>query len=250
MLSGPGEPPLEHRSSTVALHADGVDEAQFPLMTNEHDSSNTSDTNALDRSGVHELTIDDIDAVGRSLARAFETDPIWKFLTGDRFDDFATRAAGFFAAEARNRLRHHGSLVTGDGYASALWGPPNHWKTGLVDVARLAPSSLRLFGTKVVQALSVLEEVDKHHPTEPHWYLAFLGTDPVHQGKGLGSSVLRPVLDRCDHDEVPAYLESSKESNVPFYERHGFEVTGTVDLAKGKGPRMWLMWREPQLPES
>ena len=219
-------------------------------MTNEQHAPDASDSPSPENGAVHELTADDVGRAAISLARAFATDPIWEFLTGGRFDDFATRSVGFFAAEIRNHLRHQGSLVSGDGHAAALWGPPNHWKTGPSDVVRLLPSSLRLFGPKVLQALSTLGEVDKFHPTEPHWYLGFLGTDPDHQGKGLGSAVLRPVLEGCDRDGIPAYLESSKESNVPFYERHGFAVTDTIDLAKGKGPRIWLMWREPIPPES
>jgi len=47
-----------------------------------------------------------------------------------------------------------------------------------------------------------------------------------------------------DAEGLPAYLESSKESNVPFYERHGFAVTETFDLPDG--PRLWLMWRDPR----
>jgi hypothetical protein len=52
-----------------------------------------------------------------------------------------------------------------------------------------------------------------------------------------------PVLERCDREGEPAYLESSKEQNIPFYSRHGFEVTGQLDLPDG--PSMWPMWREP-----
>jgi hypothetical protein len=32
---------------------------------------------------------------------------------------------------------------------------------------------------------------------------------------------------------------------VPFYERHGFRVTGEVSIPRG-GPTLWLMWRDPQ----
>ena len=56
---------------------------------------------------------------------------------------------------------------------------------------------------------------------------------------------MRPVLEECDRDGIPAYLESSKERNVPLYERNGFRVQRTVDVPSG-GPRIWLMWRDPR----
>ncbi len=86
--------------------------------------------------------------------------------------------------------------------------------------------------------------IDARHPTSPHMYLAVLGTDPSAQGRGIGSALLAPVLRQCDEDGVPAYLESSKERNVAFYARHGFRVREELPLPRG--PRMWLMWREPR----
>jgi len=71
-----------------------------------------------------------------------------------------------------------------------------------------------------------------------------LGTDPASQGRGIGSALLAPVLETCDRDGVGAYLESSKERNLAFYARHGFRMTGEVDLPRG--PRVWLMWRDPR----
>ena len=74
-----------------------------------------------------------------------------------------------------------------------------------------------------------------------------LGVDPPRQGEGLGSALMQPVLELCDRERVPAYLESSKERNVDFYARHGFRVTSELRLPKG--PAMWPMWRNPhQVP--
>ncbi len=83
--------------------------------------------------------------------------------------------------------------------------------------------------------------LERQHPTEPHYYLAMLGTDPAHQGRGIGSALLAPVLERCDEEGLPAYLESSKESNIAFYARHRFDLTKPFQL-KG-GPTMYFMWR-------
>jgi ribosomal protein S18 acetylase RimI-like enzyme len=77
----------------------------------------------------------------------------------------------------------------------------------------------------------------------PHWYLAVLGTDPSAQGAGIGSALIGPTLGRCDAEGIPAYLESSKEANISFYQRHGFRVTQEIDLPQG--PKLWAMLREP-----
>lgn len=68
---------------------------------------------------------------------------------------------------------------------------------------------------------------------------------PERQGEGLGSALVRSVLDRCDQEGVPAYLEASNERSRALYERLGFGHTGKpLDLPEG--PRMWPMWREPR----
>jgi hypothetical protein len=64
----------------------------------------------------------------------------------------------------------------------------------------------------------------------------------------VGAALLQPALDLADRDGVPAYLESSKERNVPFYARFGFEVVEELPSRRGSPP-MWRMWREPRVPE-
>ena len=106
---------------------------------------------------------------------------------------------------------------------------------------------LLILGRRAGAALRLVQLVESRHPRTAHYYLGGLGTDPPWQGKGLGSAVLRPVLESCDREGMPAYLESSKESNIPFYRRHGFEVTDEVSVPDGP-VRLWLMWREPLGP--
>jgi ribosomal protein S18 acetylase RimI-like enzyme len=85
---------------------------------------------------------------------------------------------------------------------------------------------------------------DKLHPHEPHYYLSIVAVAPEHQGRGIGSALIRPILERCDRDGVPAYLEATTERNRALYERHGFRVSEEVRWPDD-GPPLWLMWREP-----
>jgi hypothetical protein len=43
---------------------------------------------------------------------------------------------------------------------------------------------------------------------------------------------------------LPCYLETENERNLPFYERHGFEVVSDGEVPK-RGLRVWAMVREP-----
>ncbi len=56
-----------------------------------------------------------------------------------------------------------------------------------------------------------------------HWYLPQLGVHRQHQGRGVGSAVLQPILMRADVEGLPCYLETEKLRNLPFYRRHGFD---------------------------
>jgi len=135
--------------------------------------------------------------------------------------------------------------TTEDRGAVAVWAPPDQWRVSVGRQLRLLPRYVAIASIRWAPSrLLAFNQIESHHPKgPPHWYLPTLGTDPGRQGRGLGSALLGAGLARCDADGLPAYLESSKEANVPFYERHGFEVTETFDLPDG--PRLWLMWRDP-----
>ena len=136
--------------------------------------------------------------------------------------------------------------TTDDRGAVAIWAPPDQWRMTVGRQLRLLPRYLSIASLRWAPSrLVAFNQLEGHHPKgPPHWYLPTLGTDPARQGHGLGSALLGDRLARCDEEGLPAYLESSKESNVPFYERHGFAVTETFDLPDG--PRLWLMWRDPR----
>ena len=194
---------------------------------------------------VRKATKADLPQLASSLAKAFHDDPVMQHILPELARDKRTRLEGLMRIEAIGALRHDSVWTTADGQASAIWKPPNKWKVGGLELLRQTPRTLGVLRSRVLVALSVLNAIEKKHPVDPpHWHLAVLGTEPAAQGQGKGSAVLAPVLSHCDRAGEPAYLESSKEQNVPFYERHGFRVTERLDLQGG--PSLWLMWRDPQ----
>ena len=197
---------------------------------------------------VKDGTAADLTGIADALVRAFHDDPVMLYL----FPKQAGREKklhAFFISDAKRALAKGAVHTTAGGAAQggAIWMAPGQWKLGGVELLSQLPLLLR-FGASTPRALGLLSKVEKVHPKEPHWYLAVLGTATEHQGKGVGSALLEPILTKCDTEGLPAYLESSKESNIPFYKRHGFEVTDEVTAKNG--PTLWPMWREPHPPDA
>jgi GNAT superfamily N-acetyltransferase len=186
----------------------------------------------------------DLEPLCDVLQAAFWDDPVMTWILPDE-GSRSRRLAGLFRVLLRTHyLSMRTVWTTPEQLGGALWSPPDHWKIPTMDIVKSAPGLLVALGVRALPALRFLDQVDRQHPHEPHWYLGVLGTSPAQQGKGIGSALLRPVLERCDREGLPAYLESSKERNIPFYSRHGFRVTGEI-TAPG-GPTVWPMWRDPQ----
>lgn len=191
---------------------------------------------------VRPATAEDLDAIGDMLARAFHDDPATAWI----LPDSRTRrrqARPLFAANTRI-VMDKGEVWTTDGTTgAALWSAPGRWRDRPRHLLRWIPAFLPAWRS-APRALRVMRLMDRHHPSEPHWYLDALAVEPDRQGRGVGSALLPPVLRRCDEQGVPAYLVSSNPRNIPLYERHGFRVTGELPIPGG--PVLYPMWRDPQ----
>jgi ribosomal protein S18 acetylase RimI-like enzyme len=64
------------------------------------------------------------------------------------------------------------------------------------------------------------------------------------QGQGIGSRLLREFCRIVDEEKTAAWLETDKEINVSFYQKHGFDVVAK-DIVNGV-PN-WFMKRDAQL---
>ncbi|HEX3816114.1 MAG TPA: GNAT family N-acetyltransferase [Mycobacteriales bacterium] len=182
----------------------------------------------------------DAKEIGAVLGRAFAEDPVLRWMLPDQ-----RRSSRMFAALIRRQhLPNGGSEIAADAsgpVGAAIWDPPGYRPTTLETLLTL-PGLAASMRRRLPAGAALETAFAKVRPKEPHWYLAQIGTDPAARGRGVGGTLLRSRLARCDADAIPAYLESSNKSNIPLYEKFGFTVTGEIQLPKG--PSCWAMWRE------
>jgi GNAT superfamily N-acetyltransferase len=191
-------------------------------------------------------TTADADAAAATLARAFHDDPLICFLLRDE----AKRPAAMprlFKLLFKLGLPHGACDVTSGIEAVALWRPPGAWHIPFHQYITNGADFIGIFGLGgAMQVMGAMDVIEKRHPHEPHWYLQAIGTDTAKQGKGYGGVVMRRQLALADAAGAPAYLESSKDTNIPIYKSFGFEVTGEIKLPDG--PTLWPMWRPAATP--
>ena len=173
---------------------------------------------------VRTATAADREAILDTLVLSFSGDPCARFVWPNS-GAFMAGWRHFVMAMGGRAFDHGTAFVTEDHAAAALWLPPGVKSDGEALGALVEGSAPEARKATLAQ---VGEQMEEAHPQEPHWYLALVGCDPAHQGRGLGSLLIEEGLRRCDEQGLPAYLESSNPKNIPLYERHGFEVIGQV----------------------
>lgn len=97
---------------------------------------------------------------------------------------------------------------------------------------------------RLMSAVPPLIESQKCIMPEPHCYLQFLGVEPGQQGKGYGGQLITPVLKYADERGLPCYLETMREENILFYDKHGFKLAQARQLPN-EGPFTWHLVRKP-----
>lgn len=198
---------------------------------------------------IRHALVADVQPLAATLARAFADDGMIDWLCGPRGStpdaQRNAQAAALFEGYLRCLSLPHGMVyTTPDQSAGALWSPPGKWEMGVLAQLRMTPyflatTGLRRLPTRFLAAQKILAA----HPHQPHYYLQVLGVAPEGQGRGWGTQLIRKGLAVADGAQMPCYLETMNDTNIPFYERHGFRLTGELKLPY-TGHGVWFMWRD------
>jgi ribosomal protein S18 acetylase RimI-like enzyme len=191
----------------------------------------------LDVGKVRAMTADDEGPAIDTVVLAFAADPVTRW-AWPHAQHYLAAMPKLVRAFGGNAFIHGGAYCTPDYTGAALWLPPgvhpDQDRLGEIIESTASPSARD-------EGPAIFEQMARHHPSEPHWYLPLIGVDPAHQGKGHGDALMAYALLRCDRDKVPAYLESTNPRNISLYRRHGFEALGSIQV--GSSPTLVPMLR-------
>jgi GNAT superfamily N-acetyltransferase len=194
---------------------------------------------------LRHATAEDVPRLRAMLAEAFFDDPVFGWLIPDDSKRRA-RLRRYFGIDLRHLTLPRGRVwTTSDLTGAALSLPPGKWRVP-PHVSVLQGSA---FGVQIARAARLGAAMEWRHMRlvrgvgGTHYYVRDIGVHPKEQGKGLGGALMRPTLDRCDREGLPAYIEASSERSAALYERLGFEHI--EELRVGGSPPLWLMLRQP-----
>lgn len=174
---------------------------------------------------IEAATFNDREHVIQTVTLGFSSDPIARWIWSDAKTYLETMPR-FVNAFAGRGFDHSTVYKTGCGHAVAMWLPPgiepNSDTIGEIMDETVGPERMEEIG-------AFFGQMENFHPQEECWYLPMIAADPSQTGRGLGAALMKHALQICDEAGLPAYLESSNPRNISLYERHGFEVMGTIE---------------------
>jgi GNAT superfamily N-acetyltransferase len=193
---------------------------------------------------VRKVTQGDLPQVMRALARSFYDDPIFSWIAPDNARRLNELEQGFGLFARRVWFPQDEAYTTDRLIGGAFWMPPDKWHLSLLSQLAMLPSMAIIIRRDLPRLMRILNTIEAKHPHEKHYYLPIIGVAPEWQGRGFGAAIMRPILERCDRERIPAYLEASSPRNRALYERHDFAVVEEIRVKDS--PPLWRMWRDPR----
>ncbi|MEL7240849.1 MAG: GNAT family N-acetyltransferase [Cyanobacteria bacterium J06573_2] len=187
-----------------------------------------------------------INQATETLVDAFSKDPLLQYILPQELSQKKKISRKFLEINLRYAQPLNHIYTTPEIKGIAAWIPPGKYPLNFLKMLQLGlyqmPFQLGLGRfVKLLSLFSMFEKYHKQDMNQPHWYLLALGVSSDYQSQGIGSLLIKPILERADKENLPCYLETTTEPAVRFYQRNGFEILRTE-----KEPvKFWTMKREP-----
>jgi ribosomal protein S18 acetylase RimI-like enzyme len=183
-------------------------------------------------------------------ARSFFEYPMITFYWPDK--DRRKRYLEWYLGCVLNYGFRYGEVYSTPGIAGiAIWLSPGqtHLTTRRYIRAGFLLAPLRMginhYFTQTTRNEELVMQVHEEIMPGAHWYLWAIAVDPDRQGQGIGTILMQPGLEHADAQQLPCYLETHDEKNLPFYQKQGFDMVRSEQVP-GSELRFWCFVREPR----
>ncbi|MFW9828010.1 MAG: GNAT family N-acetyltransferase [Candidatus Thorarchaeota archaeon] len=162
------------------------------------------------------------------LSRAFQNDPLIRWQIPE-INKRLMKIQNYWEFYLRIGLKYGKVYATSkDLEGIAIWRPPstnisywNYLTNGIIKF-------LFKFGIKNTKKITFVQAVKDSirniFMKGSYWYLQLIAVDPIHQGKGFASTLLKPMLNRIDKKNLPIWLETNLKKNVTFFDHFDFST--------------------------
>lgn len=202
-------------------------------------------------SGITKLDPKNKKKAAAVVAAAFFNYPMFTFYFPD--EKKRLKELPWYMEQVLNCALRYGDVYTTSEILGVVFTlPPGHTKISQSEYLQngflLTPLVLGLkdFARSQECEAFVAETHERLMKDRPHYYLWGLTVDPKVKRQGVGSALLKKVLDIADAEKMPMYLETHDKNNVPYYQGKGFSLISSEKFAHFE-LETWCLLREPAL---
>ena len=191
---------------------------------------------AIERAGLYIAQKKDIEQLAKVSADAYLDYPLHNWLFGGEYDAKASE----LLMEISLKTMLKDAVIYADSEelnGFAVWLPFGFSGTKAIPFFKNGAMKLIFHsGPGIIGRLlsydSYSMNLKKEITDNYDWYLFNLCVKKDAQKKGIASKLMRPMLDFCDGERMPAYLETNKAVNVGFYQYFGFDLMKEEPIPK------------------
>jgi hypothetical protein len=198
---------------------------------------------------LYRLQKKEVKIAANVITRAFNEDKLYQYLVPNE-KLRKTIIPLYYACVIRNGIQFGEVYTTSSKIEGlAIWFESIKFKTNIWRIIRAGGLKPLFKANKVIiKRMKFINkytyEMHKQYAAEKYWYLTLIGVDPLYQGKGFGSKLIRPMLKYIDSFKLPILLETHNEVNVKIYQKYGFEILNST-IIPNTNISHWLMERPP-----
>ena len=204
---------------------------------------------AIEEAGLYIVQEKDYDYLAEMSVESYRNYPLYDWLTQGNYDEPALKLLMLITMKTMTK----DAVMYADSEEMnglAVWLPFGF--SGNKVMPFLMNGGLKLilhsgigFISRLISYENYAMKLKKEFTNHYDWYLFNLYIKKEAQGKGIASKLMRPMLQFCDDERMPAYLETNKAANVGLYQHFGFDLM-KEDMIPKSSVKHYAMLRRPK----